>query len=337
MPQTHSRRRKRRRSWPRTILLLVFVFAALAAVYRILIRKPQLATGSSQLSTSVQAGQAAASAGSVSADSVDPGPDRYARKDDFFTILVSGMDNDNGGSDTNILVAFDAGENAVHCVSIPRDSGVYYNGKAQKVNVPSKTSVRTLADTLADTLGIPVDFTVQVDLKGFVKLVDAIGGVDFYVPENMDYDDPVQDLHIHFQKGTQHLNGTDALKVVRFRHNNDDTGYGGRQDLGRIDTQQAFLKAVAKKMLSNPQKIGDYAKIFDTYVDTDLRVNELAWFGEQAILMGLDAIQFSTLPGEWSGSRSLYLLDGEAVLELVNDSLNPYLIDRTADDLNLVS
>ena len=128
MPQTHSRRRKRRRSWPRTVLLLVFVFAALAAVYRILIHKPQLAAGSSQLSTSVQAGQAAASAGPVSAGSVDPGPDRYARKDDFFTILVSGMDNDNGGSDTNILVAFDAGENAVHCVSIPRDSGVYYNG-----------------------------------------------------------------------------------------------------------------------------------------------------------------------------------------------------------------
>lgn len=102
---------------------------------------------------------------------------------------------------------------------------------------------------MSEQLGIPVDYTVSVNLKGFTALVDAIGGVDFDVPINMDYDDPIQNLSIHFKKGVQHLSGADALRVVRFRHNNDGSGYGS-EDLGRMATQQKFLKAVAKKMLS---------------------------------------------------------------------------------------
>ena len=71
-----------------------------------------------------------------------------------------------------------------------------------------------------------MDFTVTVDLDGFAALVNAIGGVDFEVPISMNYDDPYQDLHIHFSAGMQHLSGAEALKVVRFRHNNDGSGYG---------------------------------------------------------------------------------------------------------------
>lgn len=328
-PQHHQRRR--RRSWPRTILLLVFAAAALIAIYSLIFRKPQVSQPADPLSSAL-----AAQSNAASVSNEENGPNRTERKDSFFTILVSGMDDDNGGSDTNILIGFDAEGGAIHCVSIPRDTGVYYNGKERKVNVPSKSGVDVLADTLEDTLGIPVDFTVQVDLKGFVHLVDAIGGVDFYVPVDMDYDDPIQNLSIHFSKGTQHLNGSDALKVVRFRHNNDGTGYG-TEDIGRIGTQQAFLKAVAKKMLANPQKIGEYAKIFNEYVGTNLKIGELAWLGEKAVLMGLDSITFETLPGAWNDSRNLWLLDADAVLTVVNDSLNPYVLDRTAEELHLVT
>lgn len=325
-----SRRHPRHRRRPRVLLTLVFLLAALAAVYRIVIHKPSVPPADkAPASVSPAAGQSAAAA-------APPEPDRFVRRPDFFTILVSGMDDDNGGSDTNILVAFDAAGKSVHCVSVPRDTGVFYKDKARKANYPSNFGVRVLADTLEDTLGVPVDFTVLVDLKGFAALVNAIGGVNFYIPENMDYDDPVQDLHIHFQEGETWLNGEDALKVVRFRHNNDGSGYNGLQDIGRIGTQQKFLKAVVKKMLANPQKIGEYAKIFEQYVDTDLKAGELAWFGEQAALMGLDSITFSTLPGEWSGKRNLYLIDPEAALELVNGSLNPYTLDRERSDMNLV-
>ena len=193
-----------------------------------------------------------------------------------------------------------------------------------------------LADTISQQLGIPVDFTVTVDLDGFEALVDAIDGVDFNVPINMDYDDPYQDLHIHFSAGMQHLTGEEALKVVRFRHNNDGSGYGS-EDIGRMQTQQSFLKAVAQQTLtlSNLDKLDQFVKIFQQYVDTDLTLGNLAWLGKEAISMGAENISFSTLPNEW---RSPYIyLDKEEVLTLVNTYLNPYVEDRTMEDLDIPS
>ena len=258
------------------------------------------------------------------------------RKGGFYTILLSGLDDDNGGSDTNILMAVDTVNGYVYGASIPRDSKAIIGGKAHKINYAyNKGGTKLLADTISEQLGIPVDYTVSVDLKGFTALVDAIGGVDFEVPINMDYDDPIQGLSIHFKKGMQHLSGADALRVVRFRHNNDGTGYGS-EDLGRMQTQQKFLKAVAKKMLSFENLISNtrkYAEIFGQYVDTDLSVTDLAWFGMQVLGMGVDKIDFSTLPNEW---KSPYIyLDPDETLALVNTYLNPYVEDRTAEDLNL--
>ena len=258
------------------------------------------------------------------------------RKGGFYTILLSGLDDDNGGSDTNILMAVDTVNGYVYGASIPRDSKAIIGGKAHKINYAyNKGGTALLASTVSEQLGIPVDYTVCVNLQGFTALVDAIGGVDFEVPINMDYDDPIQGLSIHFRKGMQHLSGADALRVVRFRHNSDGTGYGS-EDLGRMQTQQKFLKAVAKKMLSfenlisNPRK---YAEIFGQYVDTDLSVTDLAWFGMQVLGMGIDKIDFSTLPNEW---KSPYIyLDPDETLALVNTYLNPYVEDRTAEDLNL--
>lgn len=252
------------------------------------------------------------------------------RKPNFYTILVSGLDNHNGGSDTNILVAVDAENNKIHGVSIPRDTKAVINGKNHKINFAYNSGgIDLLAQTLTDQLGIPVDYTVCVDLQGFVALVDAIDGVPFDVPIDMNYEDPYQDLYIHISKGYQTLSGAEALKVVRFRE-----GYA-TQDIGRMETQQKFLKAVAKKMLTveNWDKVDDFVKIFNTYVETDLTLGNLGWLGREAISMGADAITFSTLPSEWH--YPYIYLDPEATLTLVNESLNPYVEDRVMEDLNI--
>ena len=184
--------------------------------------------------------------------------------------------------------------------------------------------------------GTSRDFTVETE--GFVALVDAVGGVDFYVPCDMDYDDPTADppLHIHYTEGMTHLDGQEAMEVVRFRHNNDGSGYGS-EDIGRMQTQQNFLKAVAQQTLtlSNLDKIDEFVKIFQTYVDTDLTLGNLAWLGKEAISMGAENISFSTLPGEWH-SPYIYL-DPDATLEVVNQYLNPYVEDRTMEDLDIPS
>ena len=330
-PTKHHRRRSRGERAVLVVAILLFVCAGLVGAWLCFARPPELddpATNTSDTSDHQQ--------GSNSSSGTDEEPVRQRRKN-CFTILVSGHDDDNGGSDTNILVAVDAENDYIYGVSIPRDTKAVINGKNHKINYAYNSGgADLLADTISQQLGIPVDFTVTVDLDGFEALVNAIDGVDFNVPINMDYDDPYQDLHIHFSAGMQHLTGEEALKVVRFRHNNDGSGYGS-EDIGRMQTQQSFLKAVAQQTLtlSNLDKLDQFVKIFQQYVDTDLTLGNLAWLGKEAISMGAENISFSTLPNEW---RSPYIyLDKEEVLTLVNTYLNPYVEDRTMEDLDIPS
>jgi LCP family protein required for cell wall assembly len=327
-----AKHRRRRRSWGRTLLLAVFAAAALYAGVHCFFRAPEVSVPvaiPSETQDEPSSPEENAEALALAAHT--------ARKNNFYTILLSGVDDGNGGSDTNILIAVDAETGYIHGVSIPRDTKAYFNGKNHKINAAYNTGgMSMLADVVSAQLGIPVDYTVLVNLKGFEALIDAIGGVDFNVPVNMDYDDPIQGLSIHFRAGMQHLTGAEALKVVRFRHNNDGTGYGS-EDIGRMQTQQSFLKAVAKQTLtlSNVDKVGEFSKIFQKYVETDLTLGNLAWLGKEAISMGADSISFSTLPGEW---KSPYIyLNQEEVLALVNESLNPYVEDRVQEDLQIPS
>lgn len=336
MSEPHPRRRRRRRTRRASLLpLLLAAVVTIGAVYGIghaLFREPEQKEHEAPSLPDQSAVSAAASQSGVE----DP-QSHYARKENFYTILVSGVDNNNGGSDTNILLAVDAGGGSIYGISIPRDTKAVVNGKKYKINAAySIGGMEKLAEVISDQLGIPVDYTVRVDLQGFVALVDAIGGVDFYIPVDMDYDDPYQDLSIHFTKGQQHLTGEEALEVVRFRHNNDGTGYGS-EDIGRMETQQNFLKTVAKQTLkvSNLDKLDDFVRIFQRHVETDLTLGNLAWLGKAAVEIGAENIDFSTLPGEW---KSPYIyLDQATVLELVNQHLNPYVEDRTAEDLNIPS
>lgn len=249
------------------------------------------------------------------------------------------MDNDAGGSDTNMLVRFDAENKKIDVVSLPRDT-LMSNG--HKLNSSyNNGGTEKLRSNIEDMLGIPVDFYVSVDLKGFIALIDQIGGVDFDVPEDMDYDDPYQDLHIHFKAGLQHLDGQQSMEVVRFRHNSDKykPAYGGRQDIGRIGTQQAFLKTVAQKLMKL-ENVPAMAETFLKYVKTDLTLGNLVWLANQALSMGgTDAISFATLPGDgagWYKGKSFYTLYPEQVLEMTNSMLNPYATDITADEQNIL-
>lgn len=284
------------------------------------------------------------------AQSTDPGTDPETglpnalpsdRKESFYTILIGGLDNENGGSDTNLLVALDAKNGTINVVSLPRDTLLNVSWTVKKLNNAYHHGgfSRTMEE-VSKLLGIPVNFYVTVDLQAFVELVDEIGGVDFDIPVDMDYDDPYQDLHIHFEKGPRHLSGKEALQVVRWRQNNDGTGYA-TADIGRIGTQQAFLQAMAQQtlQLSNLDKVPSMAEIFAEHVDTNLKLSNLVWIGEQALRMGSENITFHTLPGDGAGyykGGSYYVLDDAATLELVNAYFNPYTYDLTLDDMNIL-
>lgn len=332
-----AKKRKRKQSGTRgervvvTLLSLLFLTVAVVATVKYVVRAPEPVTDGEDQQTQ----QDGTAEDSDAIQTISNGRERKSKY--CYNILLYGVDNDAGGSDTNMLMRFDAVNKTVDVVSLPRDT-LMNNG--HKLNSSyNNGGTEKLRSNIEDMLGVPVDFYVSVDLKGFIALIDQIGGVEFDVPCDMDYDDPYQDLHIHFKAGLQKLNGQQAMEVVRFRHNNDNTGYGGRQDLGRIGTQQAFLKTVAQKLMKL-ENVPAMAETFLKYVKTDLTLGNLIWLANQALSMGgMDAISFATLPGDgagWYKGMSVYALDPEQVLEMTNSMLNPYATDITADDQNIL-
>ncbi len=339
-PTKHHRRRSRGERAVLVVAILLFVCAGLVGAWLCFARPPELddpATNTSDTSDHQQ--------GSNSNSGTDEEPVRQRRKN-CFTILVSGHDDDNGGSDTNILVMVDPDQGEINAVSIPRDTLINTSWNIPKINAAYNVGgVERLCQELSNLLGIPVDYYVAVDLEGFVELVDAIGGVNFEVPVDMNYDDPTQNLHIHFSKGMQYLNGEDALKVLRWRQNNEPNSGYPNGDIGRIQTQQDFLITVARQMLSSLSldMLNTYADLFVQYVDTELTVGNLVWLGQQLLTIGMDNVHFYTLPGEgqylttddfWDGSY--YVLDAQAALELVNDAFNPYDQPLTLEDMDIL-
>lgn len=260
------------------------------------------------------------------------------RKEDCHTFLLIGMDAGNGNTDTMMVVTYDVKNQHVGVVSVPRDTLMDVPRTIKKINAAyAAGGVEEVQKEVSDLLGFPVDHYIIINLRGFKALVDALDGVDFDVPVNMNYDDPTQDLHIHLSKGMQHLNGAQALQLVRFR-----SGYANA-DIGRIETQQKFLSALAKKLLSwhSVTKINDFINIFAQYVKTDLSVGNMAYFGLAALDLDVSTgVSMGTLPGNglvtYKNIPYYYELYPDQALELVNSTgLNPYDEPLTLEDMNI--
>ena len=179
------------------------------------------------------------------------------------------------------------------------------------------------------------------DLDAFVEMVDAVGGVDFDVPVEMYYDDPAQDLHIHFQPGMQHLSGQQALEVCRFRHNADGTGYP-LGDVQRTETTQKMMLTVASKVMSfsGVTNLSEFVDIVQRNVETNLSGTDLAWFAAKGLGLNLSTgVSGGTLPGDgnvsYRGVTYCYELYPNDSLEMINQLVNPYTTDLTLEDVNI--
>lgn len=269
------------------------------------------------------------------------------RKENVWTFLVVGLDTGGGGNtDTMMLVTYDIPNQKLNVMSLPRDTIINEAWKVPKLNAVynyaalyDRDGMEFLAEHVADIIGFYPDFTITLEWEAVGELVDAIGGVYFDVPVNMNYDDPTQNLHIHVNKGKQYVDGDKAMQIIRYRLGNNGGGYVGG-DLERIQTQQDFLKVVIEACLKfqNVTKINELSKLFTENVETALTVNNLAWFGKEAIIGGLtmDNVNLFTMPNSsyyYGGSYVMPVVD--ELLEMVNEYFNPYKEDIQASELNL--
>ncbi len=239
-------------------------------------------------------------------------------------ILVMGVDKDGYRSDFMMVVNYDPTTKMVNAMQIPRDTYVPGNGRRdKKINSAYFSGFEQSQYEVNLALGIEVQKYVTVDTEGFRRLVDAIGGVDFEVPFDMDYEDPTQDLYIHLEQGYQHLDGDKAEQFVRWRKNEDGTGGYAEGDLGRMDAQKEFLLKVADKalQLKNVLKIPEFLDILSENVETNLTLGEMMAYGNEMMNnLSLENIQFHVLPGESQYFNSLwYFLPDEEETKAIVD------------------
>jgi LCP family protein required for cell wall assembly len=228
---------------------------------------------------------------------------------------IDGLTGGGARSDTTLLFHLSADRKDAYGISIPRDTLVDRpectdeDGNA----IPGATdamwneafSVGGPACTIQQfeqVTGIFVDHFVVVDFNGFQDMVDAIDGVEVCIPE--DIDDPAHGINI--PAGTREIEGKEALSYVRARYT-----LGDGSDIGRVKRQQAFIAAMANKVISN----GVLARVdrlvpFLNSATKSLVVDkgmgnliQIAKVGLGFKNIGLDNIKFITVPFQYSTAQ----------------------------------
>ena len=281
------------------------------------------------------------------------------KSEDYYTVLILGRDTGGGGNtDTMLLASYDVTNQKATVMSIPRDTMVNVPWDIKRINSvynyygEGEKGIQHLYKEVAQLVGFEPDYQVVVEWDAVGEIVDAMGGVYFDVPRNMNYDDPTQDLHIHQEKGYRLLTGDDAMQVIRYRHDNrvngKTLGYPDG-DLGRIKTQQAFLKAMVEQLLKvqNVTKINQFVKVFQNNVETDMSFPNILWFAQQAVFGGLkvENVNFVTMPNTpvscWSRTyqnyQSYVVPNAQELLALVNNDLSPFVEPSVMSDLDIMS
>ncbi|TQL20160.1 LCP family protein [Streptomyces sp. SLBN-134] len=276
------------------------------------------------------------------------GTDRPEKADDGSeNILVLGSDTRSGGnrklgggtddgsarSDTAMVVHVHKGHKKASVVSLPRDtivdrpactdtgggshpaaSGVMFN------SAYSTGGAACTVKTVESMTDLRMDHYLEVDFSGFEKLVDELGGVEVTTTE--DIADP--DSHLDLKAGTHRLDGEQSLGLVRTRH-----GVGDGSDLGRIQLQQSFVKALMRQVqevgvLSNPKKLYDLADTATKAVTTDSglgSVNSLMSFADGLKGIRPGHMTMATMPVRYDPADPNRVLPVEDESRLVWDAL----------------
>ncbi|MDT0341437.1 LCP family protein [Streptomyces litchfieldiae] len=263
--------------------------------------------------------------GNISQIDIDAalGPDRPADSPGgSLNILVLGSDSRAGANgsyggpdaqegaraDTAMIVHLNEEHDAATVVSIPRDTLVPRPTCERGDGSTAPARERSMFNeaytvggpvctvkTVEALTGLRMDHYIEIDFKGFAKLIDTLGGVEITTTQAIDDDDS----HLTLPAGTHTLDGEQALALVRTRK-----AIGDGSDLSRIDVQQGFLRALAEQVsglgvMSNPKRLYDLADAATSAVTTDSAlgsVSELAGLARTMEGIGPDELQLVTLP-----------------------------------------
>ncbi len=261
-----------------------------------------------------------------------------------YNVLLMGTDAEGGLTDVMMIYQIDPQRKSVNVLSIPRDTQILFNGRIEKINAAhSYGKQQVLEDSsnrgdeyairaIRELTGIPIHHYVCINFAAFRQVIDALDGFDFYVPQDMDYDDDWQDLHIHLKEGMQHLDGDKGEQLVRFRRYRNG-------DIDRIKVQQDVLKALIEQKVT-PAYISKVPKIFDIVldnIDTDMTPAD-AYGVAMQILDARDSVETFTVPGvprDGADGLSYWIADMDALDAIVAENFgyggDNYAVDTPAN------
>ena len=219
-------------------------------------------------------------------------------------VLVVGLDRSEGLTDTIMVARYDLDNDKVDILSIPRDTRMYVGSRYQKINSAysiskngKKNGINGTIEAVNRLTGIPINYYIEFTCAAFRETIDALGGVDFDVPQNMNYDDPAQDLHIHLTKGPQHLDGDKAEQLVRFRRY-------PMGDIDRVAVQQSFLKELTSQKINMEivAKIPELYKVLTKEIRTNITLTDAMKYALNVRDLSTENITMYSVPGTANGT-----------------------------------
>lgn len=208
-------------------------------------------------------------------------------------ILLAGVDRRPnqryGRADTIALLRIDTKDKSAYLLSIPRDTRVKISGHGlDKINHAwAFGGAPLLIKTVQNFIDLPVNYFFQVDFVSFEKIVNSIGGVDFYLDRGW----TDGELDVEVRSGKHHRLGKEALGIVRARHQFSSG------DFDRIKNQQRFLTAVMKESLASYAQVPRLAGIMAEDSRTNMDLNTMITLG-RSFTGSQDNLQVQTLPGK---------------------------------------
>ena len=266
-----------------------------------------------------------------------------SQSNDVEYFLVAGTDEGENLTDIMMVVCFDLKANKADILQIPRDTFIGVDVPTSKMNAvygqapreEGQTNINVMLRRINDYFGLPIDHYITVTLSAFRDIVDAVGGVDVYVPDTI-YNAFNEDRqYFTFEKGMNHFNGEKAEAFVRHRRSY------AMGDLGRVRAQRNFYAAFIKKCLnmSYTQMATAATSIYDQ-VSTDMKLVDILAFAKTAQNLKVENIKFHAVPGQ-SGSYSVngrkplsyYSIHKQEYADLINQYFMPYSDPITPESL----
>lgn len=245
-------------------------------------------------------------------------------------------------SDTMLLVHISKKRDKAAIISIPRDSYAlipeHKSINTGKVIGPAYSKINSayswggaplLIETFESMSGLRIDHYVEINFVGFVRMVDALGGVE--ICTKRDINDPKS--HLTLPAGNHVLDGVDSLKYVRSRT------FDGLGDLGRMKRQQEFAGAMLRKatsagVLLNPIKLLDFinSALASVTTDSNLSQGDLLTLGKQLRNLSASNVRTLTIPLKYYN----YNKNGVSAAVLWDPELSVELFDRIKNDEALI-